>query len=60
MIISYYVKCIREGIELSGVDANFVLISERYLYGDYPFEDGKRVYQDVYRKPQSPEFYKKI
>lgn len=56
MIIPHYIRCIREGFELAGFTPNFVLLSERYLYGDHPFEDGRRIFQDVYGKPIPPAF----
>ena len=54
MVISHYVNSIREGIKLAGVDTSFLLVSEGYLYGDFGY--GRRVFQDVYRKPIPPTF----
>jgi len=56
MIIPHYVTSIREGIKLAEVDVNFLLLSEHNLYGDCPFEEGRRVFQDVYGKPIPPAF----
>ena len=51
MTIPSYTKAIKEGLELADVRTNFLLFSEKNMYGDFPFEDGCRAYQDVYRKP---------
>lgn len=51
MVIPYYIESVREGMSLAGVDLNFLLFSDKNMYGDFTSADGTRVYKDIHRKP---------
>jgi hypothetical protein len=60
MVLAYYVRAIREGIQLAGVKTNFLLLSGRNFYANFPLCGGVKLFSGLYKRALPSAFRKDL